>query len=51
MGKRKQGDEKPKIEGEYDLKPKAMKSVHVENKKRLVVILWGAQLETVKVSF
>lgn len=51
MGKRKQGEEKPKMEGEYDLPAKAMKAVHVEgNKKRLIVVLHGAQLETVKAS-
>lgn len=50
MGKRKRGEEKPKMEGEYDLPAKAMKAVHVEaNKKRLIVVLHGAQLETVKV--
>lgn len=50
MGKRKRGEEKPKLEGEYDLPAKAMKAVHVEgNKKRLIVVLHGAQLETVKV--
>ncbi|CRL05174.1 CLUMA_CG018012, isoform A [Clunio marinus] len=50
MGKRKRGDVKPKVEGEYDLPPKHTKAVHVEsNKKRLIVILHGAQLETVKV--
>lgn len=52
MGKRKYNEEKPKVEGEYDLPPKHLKSVHVEpNKKRLIIILHGAQLETVKVSF
>jgi hypothetical protein len=50
MGKRKRGEEKPKMEGEYDLPAKAMKAVHVDNKKRLIVVLHGAQLETVKVS-
>jgi hypothetical protein len=51
MGKRKRGEEKPKVEGEYDLPAKAMKAVHGEgNKKRLIVVLHGAQLETVKVS-
>lgn len=51
MGKRKRGEEKPKMEGEYDLPAKAMKAVHVEaNKKRLIVVLHGAQMETVKVS-
>lgn len=51
MGKRRRGEEKPKAEGEYDLPPKHLKAVHVEpNKKRLIVILHGAQLETVKVS-
>lgn len=51
MGKRRRGEEKPKVEGEYDLPAKHLKAVHVEpNKKRLIVILHGAQLETVKVS-
>lgn len=51
MGKRKRGEEKPKVEGEYDLPPKHTKAVHIEaNKKRLIVVLHGAQLETVKVS-
>lgn len=51
MGKkRKHPDEKPKVEGEYDLPTKHLKSVHVEtDKKRLIIILHGAQLETVKV--
>lgn len=50
MGKRRRGEEKPKVEGEYDLPAKHLKAVHVEpNKKRLIVILHGAQLETVKV--
>ena len=49
MGKRKRGEEKPKLEGEYDLPVKALKSVHSENKKRLIVILHGSQMETVKV--
>jgi hypothetical protein len=48
--KRKRFEEKPKVEGEFDLPAKHMKAVHVEpNKKRLIVILHGAQLETVKV--
>lgn len=52
MGKRKRVEEKPKVEGEYDLPPKHTKSVHVEpNRKLLIVVLHGAQLETVKVSF
>lgn len=52
MGKRKQGEERPKVEGEYDLPPKHMKSIHADsNKKLLIVILHGAQLETVKVRF
>lgn len=53
MGKRKRGggEEKPKVEGEYDLPAKHLKAIHVEpNKKRLMIILHGAQLETVKVS-
>lgn len=51
MGKRKQGEEKPKLDGEYDLPVKAMKSVHSEgNKKRLIVVLHGSQMETVKVN-
>lgn len=51
MGKRKRVEEKPKVEGEYDLPPKHLKAIHVEpNKKRLIIILHGAQLETVKVS-
>lgn len=51
MGKRKHGDDKPKVEGEYDLPPKHTKSIHaVTNKKLLIIILHGAQLETVKVS-
>lgn len=51
MGKkRKHPEEKPKVEGEYDLPTKHLKSVHVETeKKRLIIILHGAQLETVKV--
>lgn len=50
MGKRKRTAEKPKVEGEFDLPPKHTKAVHLEtNKKRLIVILHGAQLETVKV--
>lgn len=50
MGKRKRED-KPKAEGEFDLGHKYLKSIHVQaNKKRLIVILSGAQLETVKVS-
>lgn len=48
--KRKRGEEKPQVEGEFDLPARHMKAVHVEpNKKRLIVILHGAQLETVKV--
>lgn len=52
MGKkRKHPEEKPKVEGEYDLPTKHLKSVHVETeKKRLIIILHGAQLETVKVN-
>lgn len=43
-------DDKPKVEGEYDLPPKHLKAVHIEpNKKRLIIVLHGAQLETVKV--
>lgn len=50
MGKRSRTIEKPKVEGEYDLHPKHTKRVHVEtDKKRLIVILHGAQLETIKV--
>lgn len=52
MGKRRRGEEKPKDEGEYDLPAKHLKAVHVEpNKKRLIVILHGAQLESVKVRY
>lgn len=52
MGKRKRPAEKAKVEGEFDLPPKHTKAVHLEtNKKRLIVILHGAQLETVKVNF
>lgn len=51
MGKRKRS-EKPQVEGEFDLPQKHTKAVHLEtNKKRLIVILHGAQLETVKVNF
>lgn len=50
MGKRKH-DDKPKAEGEFDLGHKYLKSIHVQaNQKRLIVVLSGAQLETVKVS-
>lgn len=51
MGKRKRGEEKATVEGEYDLPPTHTKKVHLEtNKRRLIVILHGAQLETVKVN-
>lgn len=53
MGKRKQrfGDEKAKKEDEFDLPKRHMKEVHCETeKKRMIVVLEGAQLETVKVS-
>lgn len=50
MGKRRR-DERNKTEGEFDIKFKQMKSLHLEsNKKKLIVVLSGAQLETVKVS-
>lgn len=50
MGKRKL-EGKPKSEGEFDLGFKHLKSIHSQtNQKRLIVILSGAQLETVKVS-
>jgi rRNA small subunit pseudouridine methyltransferase Nep1 len=49
MGKRKRED-RPKVEGEINLGRKHMKAIHVEaNKKRLIIVLSGAQLETVKV--
>lgn len=49
--KRKRED-KPKGENEFDLGHKHLKMIHVQaNQKRLIVILSGAQLETVKVSF
>lgn len=49
MGKRKR-DDQPKVEGEFSLGRKHMKAIHVQaNKKRLIVVLSGAQLETVKV--
>lgn len=49
MGKRKR-EEKPKKENEFDLGHKHLKMVHMQaNQKRLIVILSGAQLETVKV--
>lgn len=52
MGKRKHGEEKPKVEGEYDLPPKHLKGIHSDsNKKLLIIILHGAQLETVKVRY
>lgn len=48
MGKRKRED-KPKAENEFDLSHKHLKQIHVQpNKRRLIVILSGAQLETVK---
>lgn len=51
MGKRNR-EEKPKGENEFDLGHKHLKLVHVQpNKRRLYVILSGAQLETVKVNF
>lgn len=51
MGKRKRfGEEKPKKEDEFDLPKRHMKEVHCESeKKRMIVVLEGAQLETVKV--
>jgi hypothetical protein len=49
MSKRRRED-KPKGEGEFSLGRKYMKAIHVQaNKKRLIVVLSGAQLETVKV--
>lgn len=49
MSKRKR-DDKPKGENEFDLGHKHLKMVHMEsNQRRLIVILSGAQLETVKV--
>lgn len=52
MGKRKRfGEEKQKKEDEFDLPKRHMKEVHCEaEKKRMIVVLEGAQLETVKVS-
>lgn len=52
MGKRKNnGEQKPKNEDEFDLPKRHMKEVHCESdKKRMIVVLEGAQLETVKVS-
>jgi hypothetical protein len=51
MGKRKRED-KPKAENEFDLGHKHLKMVHVQpNQRRLIVILSGAQLETVKVIY
>lgn len=53
MGKRKRfGEEKkPKAEDEFDLPKRHMKEIHCESeKKRMIVVLEGAQLETVKVS-
>jgi hypothetical protein len=54
MGKRKRGGavEEPKNEDEYDLTGKHLKQIHIKtNERRLIVILEGAQLETVKVIF
>jgi hypothetical protein len=49
MGKRKR--ENTKAEGEFDLNFKNPKTVHLQgNQRKLIVVLSGAQLETVKVS-
>lgn len=49
MPKRKR-EEKAKAENEFDVGHKHLKLVHVQpNQRRLIVILSGAQLETIKV--
>lgn len=51
MGNKRKRDERPKAEGEFDLGFKHMKAIHSQtDKKRLIVVLSGAQLETVKVN-
>jgi hypothetical protein len=49
MGKRKHTE---KSEGEFDLGFKHLKAIHsITNEKKLIVVLSGAQLETIKVNF
>lgn len=50
MGKRKKNVDGEKNDSEYDLSSKHLKQMHVKaNEKRLIIVLEGAQLETVKV--
>lgn len=50
MGKKRKQDQYD--ESEYDPAPKHLSTGHIKNQeKRLIIILEGAQLESVKVSF
>lgn len=51
MGKKRKFEKKNEDEYEVDLPPKHLKVGHIRNQeKRLIVVLEGAQLESVSVS-
>lgn len=52
MGKKRKFEVEKKDENEFGLPAKFLSTTHIRSQeKRLIVVLEGAQLETVKVSF
>lgn len=50
MGRKRHAGASEETEGEYDLPAKHMNTSHIRaNERRLIIVLEGAQLETVKV--